>query len=180
MRVIASSAGCFGENLRATPGGPDAGLPVTVLRGWASADIDVGGRTLRVVNTHFETQPHQHIQRAQCEELLRLLSPVRAPLVVMGDFNSDALGGDTRSYATLVSSGLVDAWSAVRADRGCTCCHSADLRDPDPTLTKRIDHVLVRGAVEVLGAWVVGADSRTESGLWASDHAAVVADLGIG
>lgn len=176
MKVTASSSSCFGENLRATPGGSD-GIPVTVHRGWASADVDVGGRTLRVVNTHLETQPHQHIQRSQCDELLRLLAAAEHPLVVMGDFNSDALGGDTQTYARLLSSGLRDAWRAVRDDAGCTCCHSPDLRDPTTTLTKRIDHVLVRGSVEVLSAALIGAESRTETGLWASDHAGVAVEL---
>ncbi|HJU88415.1 MAG TPA: endonuclease/exonuclease/phosphatase family protein [Gemmatimonadaceae bacterium] len=176
MHVSHATASCFGENLSAIAGGK-GGVPITVLRGWASADVDIGERSLRIVNTHFETQPNPRIQRAQCDELIRILEPIGTPLVVMGDLNSDALGGDTPTYRTLVSSGFTDAWRSVREDDGCTCCHSSDLRDPHTKLTKRIDHVLVRGDLEVLDADVVGATSKTETGLWASDHAGVLVEL---
>ena len=46
-------------------------------------------------------------------------------------------------------------------------------------LSDRRDFVLFRGAFEVLGVDVLGADpvNRSPSGLWPSDHAGVVATL---
>lgn len=169
---------CYATNLHAVVGGA-AGRRITLLRGWVSADVMLGTRVLRVINTHFETQAHPDVQRAQCEELLRFVAASPHPCVVVGDLNSDAAGGDTESYRSLVASGLRDAWLEVRRDDGYTCCHDPDLRNPESRLTKRIDHVLVAEGVEVLDADLVGAgvESRTESGLWASDHAGVVATL---
>ena len=72
--------------------------------------------------------------------------------------------------------GFADGWPG--AD-GLTCCHAVDLHNPNPTLTKRIDLVLTRGALETVSAEVLGdaAADRTPSGLWPSDHAGVVATL---
>jgi exonuclease III len=46
----------------------------------------------------------------------------------------------------------------------------------------RIDHILFRGAMSARSAWTVGASDaeRTPSGLLPSDHAGVVATVGIG
>jgi endonuclease/exonuclease/phosphatase family metal-dependent hydrolase len=150
-----------------------------MLRGWVCADVLIGGRTLRVINTHLEIQRHPEVQRAQCEELLRFLGASPHPVVVLGDLNSDAHGGDTDTYRTLVGAGLRDAWREVRDGPGNTCCHDADLRNEEPSLTKRIDHVLVGEGIEVIDVELVGDDvtSRTTSGLWASDHAGVAASL---
>jgi hypothetical protein len=53
------------------------------------------------------------------------------------------------------------------------------LRNPSPTLTKRVDLVLTRGGFETVSADVLGEEpgDRTPSGLWPSDHAGVVATL---
>jgi endonuclease/exonuclease/phosphatase family metal-dependent hydrolase len=92
-------------------------------------------------------------------------------VVVVGDFNAtpDKVG---------MPEEYVDAWTAAGRDGdGRTCGQKADLTG-ESSLDARIDYIWVRGA-EVAACWVVGhrPEDRTPSGLWPSDHAAVVAEI---
>jgi endonuclease/exonuclease/phosphatase family metal-dependent hydrolase len=108
-------------------------------------------------------------------------------MIWVGDFNSDASGGPvtgvppmTATYGEVLAAGFEDAWAKQHpANTGLTCCFAADLRDPAPAFTSRIDLVLTRGRFEVENAKVIGAAEadRLPSGLWPSDHAGVVATL---
>uniref|UniRef100_A0AAU2JRQ8 Endonuclease/exonuclease/phosphatase family protein n=1 Tax=Streptomyces sp. NBC_00049 TaxID=2903617 RepID=A0AAU2JRQ8_9ACTN len=156
--------------------------PLQIRRGWVAADATVGGRTARVVTTHLEPLVPA-VQEAQTDELLAGPLKTKLPTVLLGDLNS-AAGGvgalpgstDTQTHNKLLAAGFTDAWTAARPrNPGFTCCHAADLRNPTPTLTQRIDYVLFRGHVHALTTSRVGdtqAD-RTPSGLWPSDHAGV-------
>ncbi len=153
----------------------------TILRGWVSVDAQVHGSTVRLVNTHLEPF-HPGVQLAQAVELLQGPANTLLPLVMLGDFNSRADGTGTPTYATLIASGLADAWDAVHpGDPGYTCCQEPDLRNPTSALVERIDIVFTRDDFVVLGAEVVGEEpaDRTASGLWPSDHAGVVSTLGL-
>lgn len=142
--------------------------------GWVRARLTVDGRDVTVLNAHLEAYV-ESVCVAQAEELAAMAARVRGPLVVLGDLNSDP-GTDRRgAYDELVAAGLTDAWTAVHpADPGATAGHAADLRNPEPALTERIDHV--RAAQD---AWLTGhtAAGRTPGGQWPSDHSGLAARL---
>jgi endonuclease/exonuclease/phosphatase family metal-dependent hydrolase len=159
----------------------------TVLRGYAFVDAKLNGRSFRFVDTHLEAFLDA-VRAAQAQELVGPTGPVVGKrVIVVGDMNSDP-NGDGGSPPTawdiLTAGGLVDTWPLLYPDRpGYTCClRTASLTDPpapDP-FDHRIDQIFVKGHVRPLNARVVGtnpANSRTESGLWASDHGGVVTKL---
>lgn len=160
-------------------------LGLLVPRGYVAVDADLGGgRVVRFVTTHLEDTPFPAVQTAQAAELAGMLSTETKPLVLTGDFNSAAPSGDT--YGFLAAQGFEDAWSAGTGE-GFTWGHAPDLANAAPALTQRIDVVFTRAGalsgrpvrLEARSADVWGdeLDERAESGLWASDHAAVVAGL---
>jgi endonuclease/exonuclease/phosphatase family metal-dependent hydrolase len=144
--------------------------PIAAPRGWASVDVKIRGKSFRFVTTHLEAFS-PFVRNPQAVELLAGPLATDLPVVVVGDFNSGP-GMDLGAYGILTAGGLTDAW----ADGPATCCHAVDLHDPNPTLTKRIDLVLTRGGFRTIDASVV--DGRV-NGLWASDHAGVVATLAL-
>jgi hypothetical protein len=158
-----------------------AGGTFELVSGWASIDVRILGRPLiRFVNTHLEAF-NVAVREAQAAELVA--SPaLTTPLAVIlaGDLNSDPGGAEPGAYAAFTAAGLADTGNTES-----TCCHAADLLNPAPTLTRRIDHVLVRPAIfgGLLTTRLVGADpaNRAPSAaglLWPSDHAGVVARIG--
>jgi endonuclease/exonuclease/phosphatase family metal-dependent hydrolase len=165
------------------------GRPVLFLRGWLSLVASAGGHTFRFFNTHLETEMFPAVQTAQATELIGVTRAVSLPVLLVGDFNSDATGTQTPTYGLLATAGFRDAWLQARPRTGgLTCCHAADLGNEEPTLDRRIDLVLIgRGFMTPregedplrVHAIVVGDEpaDRTPSGLWPSDHAGVVARL---
>ena len=155
-----------------------------VFEGWASVDATVRGRTFRFVSTHLEAQLAVPVQVGQAQELLGLLQSETRPTILVGDFNSDVLGNvpgaATPAYGMITGAGFADSWLRPhRPDPGATCCESADLGNPQPTLNQRIDFVFTRNLprfVVPLRREVVGdlAGNRTPGGLWPSDHAGLV------
>ena len=107
------------------------------------------------------------------------------PVVIAGDLNTAASGGpDSRTtYNHLVAAGFTDAWTATHgSDPGFTWPLHGE--DPytfvvPPPLSERIDLVLVRNGVRILGTQRLGFTvlALTPSGLWPSDHASVTAQL---
>ena len=79
----------------------DAALPfagLTVTAGWISADVHMGNRKFRFVTTHLESPiagvpEATDVQVAQAQELIHDLRNLTIPVVICGDFNSDANGG---------------------------------------------------------------------------------------
>lgn len=145
---------------------------VAVRRGYVAVDANVDGTTYRFVSTHLE-DGFLDVQLGQTQELIATLAGHTGPLVVVGDFNSHAPAGD--SYRMMLAAGYADAWTATRHDQpGFTCCQRADLRNRRSTLSSRIDFVFSRnlGRAKVK-ARITGIDEKTDSGLWASDHAGV-------
>jgi endonuclease/exonuclease/phosphatase family metal-dependent hydrolase len=158
------------------------GLSVSLTRGWGSVDVTTGGKTLRFINTHLEAYDNE-VQGLQGEEILNGPAKTDLPVILLGDFNSRADGTGTPTYGDLVGAGFKDAWIVThRNEPGYTFGHLPDLSNmtTDGLLTKRIDLVLFRGALNALDVDVVGEElsARTPSGLWPSDHAGVVATLG--
>jgi endonuclease/exonuclease/phosphatase family metal-dependent hydrolase len=158
---------------------------IDFTRGWASVDAQVGttGPRFRVVNTHLEVL-NQSTQRKQAEELLA--GPVKRtklPVILAGDFNSDAnTGGAT--YRLLTGAGFKDAWKQARpTDPGPTASQDDDLRNRDSKLEFRIDLLMYRGKrLTATAADRIGEDPRdkTPSGLWPSDHAALWSRIQLG
>ena len=169
LDVLASDAQPFAVNLTV----PTTFGPITITRGWVSADLRLRGRTFRVVNTHLEPFSTP-IQVAQAQELLAGPLASGRPALALGDFNSGP-GRLTPVYGMLLDAGFVDA----AAGAGLTCCHADDLRNPVPAFTQRIDLVLARGGFTPLRADVVGDEQavRDALGLWPSDHGGPVATL---
>lgn len=164
-----------------------------ILRGYTAADVSVGGKRYRVVNTHLEPkQPVPQIQQAQAGELLAALEGARDPVVVVGDLNSGPADADPAApYNQLRADRFADAWlkriprGRRFDDPGHTCCQAADLRNVTSQLVERIDLIMVRNDFDFLPRSVVGPSrvevvgdeqaDRTTSGLWPSDHASVAA-----
>ena len=158
------------------------GLPVQIPRAWASVEAKVAGRTVRFFATHLETGAVEPVQRLQAGELLQIIGAEPLPVILLGDFNSDALGTTTQTYSDLVGAGMTDVWNVVYSDRnGFTGSQLENLLNVPSALSKRVDLIFTRSpdGLEVLGADVLGDEirDRTPSGLWPSDHAGVVAWL---
>jgi endonuclease/exonuclease/phosphatase family metal-dependent hydrolase len=174
--------------------------PIDMKRGWIRVDARVNGIHFHFVNTHLEIQPFALIQEMQVQELLtEVVDDLGGVTVLMGDFNSNAAGsyGDpswTSSYDVITTAGFDDAWALANSGSsagGLTCCHASDLSNPDADFNQRIDFVFLRAAglkgprkiypgkveMEVVGD---DPDLKTITNhLWPSDHAGVVANLGL-
>lgn len=169
----------FTVNVEIEVGGP-GGPPLTILRGWVALDATIGGETVRFLSTHLEPpELAPQVQLAQAAEIMTELAGEILPVVVVGDLNSAADGSSTTTYADFLAAGYSDAWTEGGTGAGLTCCHDDDLQNATTNFVKRIDYILFRGGLEVVSADVVGDDpaERTLAGLWASDHAGVVATL---
>jgi hypothetical protein len=164
------------------------GQHVTILRGWGSVDVTSRGHKFRFINTHLEQEgPFNQIQVAQGNEILSGPANTSLPVILVGDFNSRADGTGTLTYSNLTGAGFTDAWSVTHPEElGNTFGHEPLLLNTTVDLTQRIDLVLFRGSLSnslsALDADVVGdeLDDRTPSGLWPSDHAGLMARIGLG
>jgi hypothetical protein len=162
------------------------GVPVALPWAWASVDVTRNGHEFRFATTHLD--PISGVaQQLQANEFIAGTGNTTLPIVVVGDFNSDAEGtvitgvpSATATYQSFLAAGFADAWAARHpSDPGFTCCQATNLLNPTSTLTERVDLVLTRGPFRVGRAWLVGdeASDRLLSGLWPSDHSGVVVTL---
>ena len=165
--------------------------PIRIERGYVVVDAIIEARQVRLVNTHLEIpELPRVIQSAQAAELIAAVSamprPAGTPLLLAGDFNSAPedevipTGGVpiVPPYLQLASAGLIDLWQLRPGNSpGFTCCESTDLRNAESQHFKRVDLILTDTMPATVKANLVGVDAaeRTESGLWPSDHAGVVA-----
>jgi endonuclease/exonuclease/phosphatase family metal-dependent hydrolase len=160
-------------------GGPAVAAP----RGWTSVDVTVDKhRAFRFFNTHLEVEGGAlgQIQALQGNEMLALLAGSPLPVVLVGDFNSNADQSETPTYGNILAAGYTDAWTAMLGggeEPGLTCCQSELLRNPTSLNSKRIDIIWYRGNFMSMAADVMGDEpsDRTPSGLWPSDHSGVAA-----
>jgi endonuclease/exonuclease/phosphatase family metal-dependent hydrolase len=162
-----------------------AGAAFGYVRGFAWADVEVGGTRLRFVTTHLESDSAE-VARAQAVELLAGPAAASAdPVVIVGDLNSLADPPDP-AYAVLTDAGFADTWRP-EAGPGNTFGLTERVRDDAPSFERRIDYVLARGLgperLDQAQGEVTGdepADRDPATGLWPSDHAGVVVRLAIG
>ena len=157
---------------------------INIPRAWVSVDVTFDkGDKARFISTHLEPILHPQlspiIQAQQADELLNGLGNTNLPVILVGDFNSNADGSGTPTYSKLIDAGFIDAWTIKGKGDGFTCCQAADLMNSDFSLDERIDLILFRGDIKVNDIELVGnlQTDRTISGLWPSDHAGVVAKL---
>lgn len=151
---------------------------VIARRGYVYADVTIGGRTFRVIDTHLESFSDAS-QIAQGTELAAGPANTRLPTILLGDLNSRADGTGTPTYASLRAAGFRDAWADAHPnDIGLTCCFGELLNEPPTPFYSRIDYVLHKNGFRAVAATVVGEETRDRiSGLWPSDHAGVAARL---
>jgi endonuclease/exonuclease/phosphatase family metal-dependent hydrolase len=160
--------------------------PIEVPAGWISADAKIRGEKCRVVTTHLDNLSSE-VRLGQAFELSQGPLNTELPVVLIGDFNSDAESSEpdqNGAYQFLLGAGLTDAWTAVTPPPG-TQGFTWPLHDEDPFTpfsepTQRIDLVLFRGLEHVSSVELVGdnkSSDLTPSGLWPSDHAGLLATL---
>ena len=139
-------------------------------------DVETGAR-LVVFNTHLDhLSPRSRLHSAHMIVGLTraaLSEEPGAAIVVMGDLNADER---SPSHRALTEDGtLHDAWQ-VPQNGSRRCRHFSNYRGPRPG-GRRIDHILVGGAVE---ATRVGINAARFDGRAASDHEPVQAVLRAG
>ena len=152
-------------------------LGLEVKRGYAAVNATIDGITYRFVNTHLEAFS-ETVRVAQTRELIDSLSEETLPIILLGDFNTPAPDGT--AYQLFIDAEYVDTWQMEVL--GKTCCQHSDLRNAESLHRKRIDLIFVCNSeanVSVLMTQTLGdtPSERLASGLWASDHAGVVAQL---
>jgi endonuclease/exonuclease/phosphatase family metal-dependent hydrolase len=103
-------------------------------RGVLQTVLDVAGRQVLVLTTHFDHRRDSPQRPRSAEQVLEMARQWGdGPLVILGDFND--VPGST-AHATLTSI-LTDAWTAVGSGDGYTI--------PVAAPTRRIDWILLRG-----------------------------------
>jgi endonuclease/exonuclease/phosphatase family metal-dependent hydrolase len=158
-----------------------SGFPL-IYHGYISADIKAAGNSFRLINTHLDSaypfDPTGLLQVAQAGELVAALNNVTVPVVLCGDFNSNAeLGPEhTDTVGLILGAGFTDVWRQFNpVGTGYTWpLYYEDLAAGPAIPVERIDLIFTRG---------VRALKVTETGLtapWASDHAGLAAMVQIG
>lgn len=170
--------------------------PITVRRGFVGVDATIGGRVVRVVDTHLEVQfpiPDAIgaiLQSAQAYELAMTLhgtTPAGRPIVLLGDFNSADADVEVEPFVTpyrrLVGMGFRDSWWLNLVwfldPLGPTCCQRGDLGNEVSSLTTRIDQIWLRDpGFSIVNLVFVTAHQRLAGPPnWPSDHAGLGAWL---
>ena len=163
-----------------------------LLRGWASVDAKIRGKSFRFISTHLEAESEE-VREAQALEILAGPAVTELPVVFVADANSNANGGSTSpAYSAFIGDGFTDPWpEAHPGSIVSTCCNAELLTNPtlpDPADDEgRIDLILYRAAgdFETLDAGLFGTDPQTDrvsngvALIWPSDHAGVAATLQI-
>jgi endonuclease/exonuclease/phosphatase family metal-dependent hydrolase/lysophospholipase L1-like esterase len=155
------------------------GPPFTVFNGWVSADFTKRGETFRVITTHLDSSVPA-INAEQAHELLAGPANTSLPVILLGDLNSPADDSGSATHHDLIAAGFQDTWVETHPNYpGFTAQPQVDLQSPVFGATQRIDYILTRGGFDPDGMQIRGTapTDKTPSGLWPSDHAAVVATL---
>ena len=167
-------------------------LPIGVyaFRGWCSIDVQTRGRSFRLINAHLEDvlpPGLPNIQLAQAYELLADPANTRLPVILSGDFNSDAYGYySPETYSLFIGTSIgqgrfTDAWTVAEPrSLGLTWGHDPLLSDITVPFIYRLDLILYRGTgVEATEADVIDPVIGRHAPLWSSDHAGVFATMAI-
>lgn len=181
-----SNNGCTYDLLLTTPTPMGA---ITLLHGFTGADIRIGKKNYRIVNTHLEQRdPFIFIQAEQAAELIKTLNRTTPPnrrLLVLGDMNSspndDEFPRVVPPFQQFIDADYTDVWKLRRPfTPGHTCCQAESLLNNRSNLSKRIDFIFSKRPVRRGNVRLVGtrqADKTPPPRLWPSDHAGIVAEL---
>jgi endonuclease/exonuclease/phosphatase family metal-dependent hydrolase len=198
VRVVSATGGNYLTRIPLTI----AGQSLAFIRGWNRVDVRAGGRTIRFLNTHLESESSD-VAYAQAQELLAgPAAPSGLPTILVCDCNTDPLDatrkpGETHAhqdpYLLITGTGgFTDEWLRFApAAAGFTSGLSELVNDtPDEAAARfdhRIDFVFGRRAdgspMPVEHAWVTGKDPAERTPptpigrLWPSDHAGVAVEL---
>lgn len=167
---------------------------ILVIQGWISADAHVGNRQFRLVVTHLESPipgvpEATEVQVAQANELIQTLQNVTVPIVLSGDFNSDANFGNgpdaTPSVVLIESAGYADTWQIANpTDPGNTWPLFLEDRATPGFFRRshpfeRIDLFFSKGMDVIRAERILAPAPPGTMPPYGSDHAAVVATLQI-
>jgi endonuclease/exonuclease/phosphatase family metal-dependent hydrolase len=161
-----------------------------VVQGWISADVHMDNSHFRLVVTHLESPvpgvpEATEVQVAQATELIQALQNVTVPIVLCGDFNSDAEFGNgpdaTPSVALIEEAGYADTWRIVNPrDPGDTWplfledqAHPKFFRRSVPF--ERIDLFFSKGIDAISAKQVLAPAPPSTMPPYGSDHAGVIA-----
>jgi endonuclease/exonuclease/phosphatase family metal-dependent hydrolase len=152
------------------------GFPL-FFHGYISADVTAGSETFRLFDTHLETtyafDPTGLLQSAQAGELVAALNATTLPVLLCGDFNSNAEAGpeQTASVGMILTAGFTDVWREFNAPgTGFTWpLYFEDLASGPAIPNERIDLIFTRD-IRALTVDEIGTKAPL-----ASDHAGVVA-----
>jgi endonuclease/exonuclease/phosphatase family metal-dependent hydrolase len=195
LRVLGHGGASYRHRLTVDLGG----TTVSIVRGYAWADIRAGGRKFRFVTTHLESSSSD-LALAQAGELLQVLSAAPARTILVCDCNSDPLDPTVRpndTYPHLAAyrlitevGGFSDGWLQRRHPTGSDFTSGLGELVNDQTadgFRKRIDMVFTRAthgaSISVGRGHLTGnevSDRDCVTGLWPSDHAGVVLRLWLG
>lgn len=168
---------------------PISTFGIDILRGYVAVDATICGNDYRFVSTHLESD-YDPIQLAQASELIGYLQTETKPVILVGDFNSNA-ALDEVTYQFITGNDFVETWPLNHGwnhqnPDGLTAPHDPDLRNTDIHLAERIDLVFFRPEMQSNGellikSRVIGDEyrERTRSKMWPSDHAGVAVKLAI-
>lgn len=128
-------------------------------RGFIRAEVRIGGHLINFVTTHLDYQ-YEDGRAFEAKQLLVAMKDVKAPLIIVGDFNDVPAG---EAYQ-LMHESFDDAWQLTKANE-------EGFSYPADRPAKRIDYIFTRRAdrIKARRAWKVET--------LASDHVPVVAEL---
>ncbi|SFS76339.1 endonuclease/exonuclease/phosphatase family protein [Marininema halotolerans] len=156
------------------------GNPFPNTLGYSIVDVNAYGRKFKFATAHLDFYSPA-IRLAQVNELIRALSNTNLPVLLIGDFNSDAITKE-RTYQRLLNAGYTDAWNVKGVGSGATYGNRDNLLNVFPMYTRRDDYVLFKGrsAFQVNQISRTGATQRSRrpsAPLWPSQNAGVAANL---
>jgi endonuclease/exonuclease/phosphatase family metal-dependent hydrolase len=128
------------------------------------------------------------VQLAQANQLIHELRNSTVPVVIAGDFNSDAILGDggpgpdnTATAALIQAAGYVDTWTVAGSGRGSTWPLYLEDQYPPPFVVhsfpfERIDLIFSQGlGVSSVEHVLAPGPAANHLPYFASDHAGVLA-----
>jgi endonuclease/exonuclease/phosphatase family metal-dependent hydrolase len=161
-----------------------------VPAGWISAIVHVGVRRFVLAAVHLESTipgypPATDVQEAQAQELTQTLSSANLPVVICGDFNSDANDNPnapdyTPTADMIQAAGYTEAWKLLHnGDPGNTWPLYLDdlipISFPVQTPVERIDLFFTLGISPLTADQVISPAPSGFSPPFGSDHVGVVA-----
>jgi Endonuclease/Exonuclease/phosphatase family len=189
LKLSNPQSGTFNARIPLIPNplDPDPPHGFQFTNSWQSIDAKVRGKSFRFITTHLDAlAPGGVVSGPQAQELLAGPANTSLPVILGGDMNS-GLTSSPAAYEAFLAGGLTDSWTAAGLGAPpLTCCHLAPndlVSDPNAIYTEDLDHIFTRGDFSVLDEHLVGnlaPNPPPAAFIWPSDHAGMVATLGIG